>query len=116
MDLIFIWLSPLEDFIFWVNRFMTFYDIRNMLIQDGEKNRIIFFLSNLRISNRKDFVSNQGKIIGDFLLLWSLNKRTKEGKFLCDFTSQKVWIILWQIMNILGLLGLVISMGRWDLI
>ena len=61
-------------------------------------------------------VSNSDKISGDFLLLWSLNKRTKEGKFLCDFTSQKVWIILWQIMNILGLLGLVISMGRWDLI
>lgn len=54
-------------------------------------------------------------ILGDFLLLWSLNKRTKEGKFLCDFTSQKVWIILWQIMNILGLLGLVISMG-WYLV
>ena len=62
MDLIFIWLSPLEDFIFWVNRFMTFYDIRNMLIQDGEKNRIIFFLSNLRISNRKDFVSKKVKL------------------------------------------------------
>ena len=49
---------------------------------------------------------------GDFLLLWSLNKRTKEGKFLCDFTSQKVWIILWQILNVFGILGLVVAMDR----
>ena len=65
MDLIFIWLSPLEDFIFWVNRFMTFYDIRNMLIQEGEgekKESNIFFLFYMRISNRKDFVSKKVKL------------------------------------------------------
>ena len=50
---------------------------------------------------------------GDFLLLWSLNRRTSEGKFLCDFTSQKVWIILWQIMNIIGIIGLIVAMCKF---
>ena len=63
MDLIFIWLSPLEDFIFWVNRFIVFSNIRNMFIQGGEKKESnIFFLSYLRISNRKDFVSKKVKL------------------------------------------------------
>ena len=51
-------------------------------------------------------------IAGDFLLLWSLNRRTSEGKFLCDFTSQKVWIILWQILNVIGIVGLLILIGQ----
>ena len=51
-------------------------------------------------------------ITGDFLLLWSLNRRTSEGKFLCDFTSQKVWIILWQILNVIGIVGLLILIGQ----
>ena len=63
MDLIFIWLSPLEDFIFWVNRFIVSNNNRNMLIQGGEKKESnIFFLSYLRISNRKDFVSKKVKL------------------------------------------------------
>ena len=48
----------------------------------------------------------------DCLLLWSLNRRTQEGKFLCDFSSQKVWIFIWQIINILGVIGLVVALGE----
>ena len=48
----------------------------------------------------------------DFLLIWSLNRRSDEGKFLCDFSSQKVWILLWQVMNILGVCGLVVALGE----
>ena len=48
----------------------------------------------------------------DFLLIWSLNRRSEEGKFLCDFSSQKVWILLWQVMNILGVCGLVVALGE----
>jgi len=50
-------------------------------------------------------------IAADFLLLWSLYKRTDEGRFLCDFGSQKVWIILWQVFNVIGIIGLFISLG-----
>merc|ERR1711953_697745 len=59
----------------------------------------------------------------DFLLIWSLNRRSEEGKFLCDFSSQKVWILLWQVMNILGVCGLVValvwyllSLGFWSML
>merc|ERR1711936_753522 len=50
-------------------------------------------------------------VAADFLLIWSLNRRSEEGKFLCDFTSQKVWIVLWQVMNILGVVGLLVALG-----
>jgi len=54
-------------------------------------------------------------LLGDFMLLWSLNRRTSEGKFMCDFTSQKVWIISWQILNIIGIIGLSVAIG-WYLL
>ena len=47
------------------------------------------------------------------MLLWSLNRRTSEGKFMCDFTSQKVWIISWQILNIIGIIGLSVAIGKY---
>jgi len=50
-------------------------------------------------------------IAADFLLLWSLNRRTDEGRFLCDFTSQKVWIIMWQVFNLVGVIGLIVALG-----
>jgi len=50
-------------------------------------------------------------IAADFLLLWSLYKRTEEGRFLCDFGSQKVWIILWQVFNVIGVIGLFVAFG-----
>merc|ERR1719499_1614291 len=50
-------------------------------------------------------------IAADFLLLWSLNRRTDEGRFLCDFTSQKVWIIMWQVFNLVGVVGLIVALG-----
>ena len=55
---------------------------------------------------------NQNNLSADFLLLWSLYRRTEEGKFLCDFGSQKVWIILWQVFNVVGIIGLCIALGK----
>ena len=45
----------------------------------------------------------------------SLTKRGLRFGFPKGNPNQKVWIILWQIMNILGLFGLVIAMGRLNL-
>ena len=32
---------------------------------------------------------------------------------MCDFTSQKVWIILWQILNLIGIIGLIVAMCKF---
>merc|ERR1711874_467641 len=50
-------------------------------------------------------------VAADCLLIWSLNRRTREGKFLCDFSSQKVWIFIWQVSNILAVIGLIVALG-----
>jgi len=47
----------------------------------------------------------------DFLLVYSLFWKAIDGKPVCDFTNQKVWVIIWQIMNLLGVLGVGVALG-----
>merc|ERR1712080_593857 len=42
----------------------------------------------------------------DFLVIYSLFWKKDDGKPSCDFTNQKVWIFIWQVLNIFGILGL----------
>merc|ERR1712059_40663 len=48
---------------------------------------------------------------GDFLLFYSLFWKTDGGKPSCDFTDQKVWILIWQVLNAIGVLGLAVALG-----
>jgi len=50
-------------------------------------------------------------LAADFLLIYSLFWKTDDGKPSCDFTNQKVWIIIWQSLNILGEVGLCAALG-----
>jgi len=50
-------------------------------------------------------------IAADFLLVYSLFWKAIDGKPVCDFTNQKVWVIMWQIMNLLGVLGVGVALG-----
>jgi len=50
-------------------------------------------------------------IAADFLLVYSLFWKAMDGKPVCDFTNQKVWVIMWQIMNLLGVLGIGVALG-----
>ena len=50
----------------------------------------------------------------DFLLIYSLFWKTDDGKPSCDFTNQKVWIIIWQSLNVLGEVGLLAALGELD--
>jgi len=45
------------------------------------------------------------------ILLYSLFIKTNDGKPGCDFTNQKVWIWIWEILNILAIIGLIIALG-----
>ena len=49
---------------------------------------------------------------GDIILLFSLFKKTNEGKPSCDFTNQKVWIWIWEVLNIFAVVGLIIALGK----
>ena len=47
----------------------------------------------------------------DTILLYSLFKKSDEGKPSCDFTNQKVWILIWATLNILAVVGLLVALG-----
>merc|ERR1711864_61967 len=47
----------------------------------------------------------------DILLLYSLFGGTGDGRPACDFLNQKVWILIWQVCNVLSVLGLLIALG-----
>ena len=49
--------------------------------------------------------------IADVILLLSLFKKNSEGKPSCDFPNQKVWIYIWEVLNILAIVGLVVALG-----
>ena len=49
---------------------------------------------------------------GDIILLFSLFKQSSEGKPACDFLNQKVWIIIWEILNILAIIALSVALGK----
>ena len=66
----------------------------------------------VRIVRRSQRVGQTFLLPADCLLIWSLNRRTQEGKFLCDFSSQKVWIFIWQVSNILAVIGLLVALGE----
>ena len=48
----------------------------------------------------------------DTILLYSLFKKSDEGKPTCDFTNQKVWILIWATLNILAVVGLLVALGN----
>jgi len=50
-------------------------------------------------------------IAADFLLVYSLFCKARDGKPVCDFTNQKVWVVMWQMMNLLGMLGVGVALG-----
>jgi len=47
----------------------------------------------------------------DFLLVYSLFWKAVDGKPVCDFTNQKVWVIMWQVMNLVGVIGIGVALG-----
>merc|ERR1712168_432563 len=49
---------------------------------------------------------------GDVILLFSLFQKTNEGKPSCDFPNQKVWILIWEVMNIFAVVCLIVALGR----
>ena len=49
----------------------------------------------------------------DFLLLYSLFWKSDDGKPSCDFTNQKVWILIWQVCNVMAILGLTVALGKY---
>ena len=49
---------------------------------------------------------------GDIILLFALFKQTSEGKPACDFLNQKVWIFIWEVLNILAIIGLIVALGE----
>jgi len=50
----------------------------------------------------------------DTILLYSLFKKSDEGKPTCDFTNQKVWILIWATLNILAVVGLLVALGWYS--
>jgi len=48
---------------------------------------------------------------GDIILYFSLFHQSSQGKPDCDFLNQKVWIYIWEILNLLGLLALIVALG-----
>merc|ERR1712154_561819 len=53
-------------------------------------------------------------LAGDIILLFALFKQTSEGKPACDFLNQKVWIFIWEILNILAIIGLIVALGWYS--
>ena len=51
-------------------------------------------------------------LLADVILLLSLFKKNSEGKPSCDFPNQKVWIYIWEVLNILAIVGLVVALGK----
>merc|ERR1719429_320477 len=51
-------------------------------------------------------------LAADVILLYSLFIKTNDGKPGCDFSNQKVWIWIWEIINILAIVGLIIALGE----
>ena len=49
---------------------------------------------------------------GDIILYFSLFQQSNQGKPDCDFLNQKVWICIWEILNLLGLLALIVALGE----
>ena len=52
---------------------------------------------------------------GDIILYFSLFHQSSQGKPDCDFLNQKVWIYIWEILNLLGLLALMVALGEWNM-
>ena len=55
-------------------------------------------------------------VSADVILLYSLFIKTNDGKPGCDFSNQKVWIWIWEIINILAIVGLIIALGELDIL
>jgi len=61
-------------------------------------------------------------IAADVLVLYVLFWRGKDGKPDCDFPNQKVWLIIWQVMNVFAIIGLIIAivwfslLGMWAML
>ena len=51
-------------------------------------------------------------IPGDIILYFSLFQQSNQGKPDCDFLNQKVWICIWEILNLVGLLALIVALGE----
>ena len=49
--------------------------------------------------------------LGDIVLLFSLFQKTSDDKPSCDFPNQKVWIWIWEILNIFAIIGLLVALG-----
>merc|ERR1712059_94465 len=49
-------------------------------------------------------------LAGDISLLVSLFRKNEDGKYIIDFNNQKVWMIIWQVANILAVLGLIAAL------
>ena len=63
----------------------------------------------------KEFILFLGQfyhVSADVILLYSLFIKTNDGKPGCDFSNQKVWIWIWEIINILAIVGLIIALGE----
>ena len=67
----------------------------------------------------KEFILFLGQfyhVSADVILLYSLFIKTNDGKPGCDFSNQKVWIWIWEIINILAIVGLIIALGELDIL
>ena len=61
----------------------------------------------------KEYENNKAMYLkGDVILLFSLFQKTNEGKPSCDFPNQKVWILIWEVMNIFAVVCLIVALGR----
>lgn len=62
-------------------------------------------------------------LAGDISLLVSLFRLSEEGKYTIDFPNQRVWIIIWQVANVIAVLGLIaatcwflLALGMWGML
>jgi len=50
-------------------------------------------------------------IAADVVILYTLFSKNAEGKPQCEFPDQKIWLLIWQVMNILAIIGLLVAIG-----
>jgi len=61
-------------------------------------------------------------IAADVVILYTLFWKSGEAKATCDFPNQKIWIIIWEVLNIFAIIGLIVAIvwfsvfGTWAML
>jgi len=53
-------------------------------------------------------------IAADFLLLYSIfwsRAKSAGGNSDCEYPMQKVWMVMWQVLNLIAIIGLLVALG-----